>query len=282
MQPLLFVALCSAVMADKENATNKPELLVGEEEEDKEEEEDEESESPLVLQSNSDQCLDAEEKISLLDSNKFTGKDSPHATKFGGEEENEDEEDDDKSLLPEKYSRFAFLDCCGVGGFIASYRTTNPQKRITPFAVVLLLVLLLLYVLNQADRLVLAVMIPSGLRCNDAEDDVINSSSNSNDHCPVPPITNTSNSSTLYPDCIPFTDTEQGLLTGPAFVLVYVISGLPLAYLADTRSRPVVLLVGVGFWSVMVFLMGFVNRFWELLLLRVMLGIGEVRERGTR
>ena len=266
-------------MADKENASNKPEPLAEEEEE---EEEDEESESPLALQSNSDQCLDAEEKISLLDSNKFTGNDPHHATKFGGEEEEENEEDDDKSLLPERYSRLAFLDCCGVGGFIASYRSTNPQKRITPFAVVLLLVLLLLYVLNQADRLVLAVMIPSGLRCNDAEDDVINSSSNSNDHCPVPPITNTSNSSTLYPDCIPFTDTEQGLLTGPAFVLVYVISGLPLAYLADTRSRPVVLLVGVGFWSVMVFLMGFVNRFWELLLLRVMLGIGEVRETGTR
>ena len=63
---------------------------------------------------------------------------------------------------------------------------------------------------------------------------------------------------------------------GPAFTVVYVIAGLPLARLADTRSRSVVLIVGVGFWSVMVFLTGFVKQFWQLLVLRMFLGIGEV------
>ena len=250
------------------------------------EEEEEEicNESPLVLQRNGHEPPLTEEKVSLLDSKSFTAsfirKESdtpvPQIGREDDQTDNDDDDDDDKSLLPDKHSPLSFLDCFGLRAFVASYRSTNPQKRITPFAIVLLLVLLLLYVLNQADRLVLAVLIPSGLRCNDEED---NSTSNSNNHCPVPPTTNNAsiNSTALYTDCIEFGDTEQGLLTGPAFVIVYVITGLPLAYLADTRSRPLVLLVGVGFWSVMVFLTGFVKKFWQLLLLRVMLGIGEVR-----
>lgn len=55
-----------------------------------------------------------------------------------------------------------------------------------------------------------------------------------------------------------------------------MLAGLPLARLADTRSRPVVLVVGLTFWSVMVLLTGFTKVFWELLLLRIFLGIGEV------
>ena len=65
--------------------------------------------------------------------------------------------------------------------------------------------------------------------------------------------------------------------TGPAFTVIYVLAGLPLARLADTRSRPFVLIFGVVFWSVMVLLTGFVESFWQLLVLRVFLGIGEVR-----
>ena len=63
---------------------------------------------------------------------------------------------------------------------------------------------------------------------------------------------------------------------GPAFTIIYVVAGLPLAYLADTRSRPLVLIIGIGFWSVIVLLTGFVEQFWELLVLRIFLGIGEV------
>ena len=63
---------------------------------------------------------------------------------------------------------------------------------------------------------------------------------------------------------------------GPAFTLIYVVAGLPLARLADTRSRSLVLIIGLVFWSVMVLLTGFAMVFWQLVLLRVMLGIGEV------
>ena len=54
------------------------------------------------------------------------------------------------------------------------------------------------------------------------------------------------------------------------------MAGLPLARLADTRSRSVVLVVGIVFWSVMVLLTGFAVTFWQLVVLRIMLGVGEV------
>lgn len=56
-----------------------------------------------------------------------------------------------------------------------------------------------------------------------------------------------------------------------------MVAGLPLARLADTRSRPFVLLVGLVLWSAMIFLTGFTVVFWQLLTLRMFLGIGEVR-----
>ena len=157
--------------------------------------------------------------------------------------------------------------------FIQLYRSSNPQSKITPFAVVLLVVLLLIYVLNQADRLVLAVLIPSGLRCDD-----ISSSNTSDESCSIHISNNDTELVNSYnnTDCIPFNDAEQGLLTGPAFIVIYVVAGLPLAWLADTRSRSLVLLIGVGFWSAVVLLTGFVRKFWELLLLRILLGVGEV------
>lgn len=62
--------------------------------------------------------------------------------------------------------------------------------------------------------------------------------------------------------------------------MIYVVAGFPLARLADTRSRTVVLLVGLVMWTVMIFLTGFTVVFWQLLTLRIFLGIGEVRRGG--
>ena len=155
--------------------------------------------------------------------------------------------------------------------FLKSYRSSDPQSRVTPFAVVLLLVISIVYVLNQADRLVLAVLIPSGLQC-------INDGPNgSNDSCVTEDHNSQIDNDVNNSDCISFNNVQQGLLTGPAFTVVYVVAGLPLAWLADTKSRPIVFLGGIAFWSVMVILMGFIHEFWELLLLRIMLGVGEVR-----
>ena len=59
--------------------------------------------------------------------------------------------------------------------------------------------------------------------------------------------------------------------------MIYVLVGLPLARLADTGFRSLVLVVGLTFWSAMVLLTGFAQAFWQLLVLRIFLGIGEVR-----
>ena len=176
--------------------------------------------------------------------------------------------------------------------FWRSYRSGNPQSRVTPVAVVILLVLFVVYVLNQADKLVLAVLIPAGLRCeagasSSCPNTTFNATANitaANPYYSAPFSDegnySMSNDTTVLPtDCIHFSDDEQGIMTGPAFTVVYVIAGLPLARLADTRSRALILLVGLAFWSVMMLLTGFVNKFWELLLLRILLGIGEVRRR---
>lgn len=156
--------------------------------------------------------------------------------------------------------------CPTLADFFSSYRSADPQSRVAPFAVVLLLVLLVIYIVNQADKLVLAVLIPAGLQCSN--------NVTSNNTCGV--ATNLTSLNTSGEDCIAFDDNQQGLLTGPAFTVIYVLAGLPLAWLADTASRSLVLLIGLSFWSVMVFLTGFVEAFWELLVLRMMLGIGEV------
>ncbi len=114
--------------------------------------------------------------------------------------------------------------------FFSSYRSGNPEERVTPFAIVLLLVLFLIYVLNQADRLVLAVTIPAGLRCElKASECGVNTSTNSSlmlglgdsvesDYVTMSNLFQGSNdsrsSNTTNEDCIHFSDSQQGLLTG--------------------------------------------------------------------
>eukprot|EP00731_Ephydatia_muelleri_P015741 Em0009g165a len=179
--------------------------------------------------------------------------------------------------------------CPSCYRFWRSYRSSNPQSSITPVAIVILIVLFVIYVLNQADKLVLAVLIPAGLRCeagasnacpNVTSNVTANSSAaNSSYYGSLYSVdindSITNDTSVLPTDCIHFTDDEQGIMTGPAFTVVYVVAGLPMARLADTRSRSLILLAGLAFWSVVMLLMGFVSTFWELLLLRVLLGVGE-------
>lgn len=189
------------------------------------------------------------------------------------EEQDEIVTDDSTEVLlsheVKQSSSLAFLCLPNLQTFLKSYRSNDPQSRITPFAVVLLVVISIIYVLNQADRLVLAVLIPSGLKCINGGENGTNNTCINEDHDSQLDNLNIS-------DCISFNNAQQGLITGPAFTIVYVLAGLPLAWLADTASRPLVFLGGIVFWSAMVILMGFIHKFWELLLLRIMLGVGEV------
>lgn len=132
-------------------------------------------------------------------------------------------------------------------------------------ALISLFVLFIISVLNQADRWVLAVLLPYGMRCPYEENSTCSNST-------VAPYTG----ACLDTDgCISMSDSGQGLLTGTAFTVVYVLAGIPLACCADKKSRVVVLVGGLIVWSLMCFCTGFVRDFWALLLLRMGLGLGE-------
>jgi MFS family permease len=70
-------------------------------------------------------------------------------------------------------------------------------------------------------------------------------------------------------------DTQFSLLTGFAFVFFYAFLGLPIARLADVKSRRVIIGVGIAFWSLATMLCGLANSFWHLFWARVGVGAGE-------
>ena len=57
--------------------------------------------------------------------------------------------------------------------------------------------------------------------------------------------------------------------------LLYAFSGVPLSRLADRTSRPLVLALSLAFWSVATAACGLARNFWQLLLARACVGIGE-------
>ena len=127
------------------------------------------------------------------------------------------------------------LVCPSCYGFFRSYRSSDPDVKVTPFAIVLLFVLFLIYILNQADRLVLPVTIPAGLRCEASvrsecgnesngtgfalnggvEGSVLMMTSGMGDLFDASNESNLTNST--KEDCIHFDDDQQGLLTGMVY-----------------------------------------------------------------
>jgi MFS family permease len=74
---------------------------------------------------------------------------------------------------------------------------------------------------------------------------------------------------------IAMSDTELGFLMGPAFVIVYSLAGVPIAYLADRTSRRNVIAAGLAFWSAVTAATGFAQNMWQLLVARMALGVSE-------
>jgi MFS family permease len=66
-----------------------------------------------------------------------------------------------------------------------------------------------------------------------------------------------------------------GLLMGPAFVVLYVVMGIPMARLADRSSRARIIVAGCLMWSACTALTGFTSEPWQLALARVGVGVGE-------
>ena len=70
-------------------------------------------------------------------------------------------------------------------------------------------------------------------------------------------------------------DTQMGLLTGLAFGLMYAALGVPVGKLSDRKSRRNIVAVACGLWSFATMACGFAGHFWQLLLARMSVAVGE-------
>lgn len=70
-------------------------------------------------------------------------------------------------------------------------------------------------------------------------------------------------------------DFQLGLLGGPAFVILYTCSQIPIARLAEKRNRISIITMGAAAWSIATAACGFAQNFTQLALARIAVGIGE-------
>lgn len=71
------------------------------------------------------------------------------------------------------------------------------------------------------------------------------------------------------------TDAQLGILGGIAFALLYAVMGIPAARLAERYSRLTVISVALAMWSAATVACGMANNFFQMLLARAGVGIGE-------
>lgn len=76
-------------------------------------------------------------------------------------------------------------------------------------------------------------------------------------------------------DELEFSDTQLGLLTGPAFALFYTFAGIPIARWADVGVRRSIIALALLIWSGMTALTAFAGSLTQLALARVGVGVGE-------
>jgi len=70
-------------------------------------------------------------------------------------------------------------------------------------------------------------------------------------------------------------DTAMGLLTGLAFAVFYTVMGIPIARIADRTNRRNLIAIALAIWSGFTALQGAAQNFWQLLIFRVGVGVGE-------
>src|SRR5688572_24051974 len=70
-------------------------------------------------------------------------------------------------------------------------------------------------------------------------------------------------------------DTALGLVSGLAFVVIYSLLGIPIAWAADRYNRRTIMAVGLAFWSAMTAATGWVSNIWQLAATRFLMGAGE-------
>lgn len=75
-------------------------------------------------------------------------------------------------------------------------------------------------------------------------------------------------------ECLDISDSQMGFLIGPAFSITGVVAGLPIGWIADHVKRVRVLLIGLILWSLATLCSAFVQGYYELAVLRMLLGVG--------
>jgi MFS family permease len=71
------------------------------------------------------------------------------------------------------------------------------------------------------------------------------------------------------------TDAGVGWLTGPTLAFFYVVLGFPLSWLIDRSNRRNIIAVSIIAWSAMTLCTGLSRNYWQLLVSRIGIGIGE-------
>ncbi len=69
-------------------------------------------------------------------------------------------------------------------------------------------------------------------------------------------------------------DTEIGWLYG-VFALFYAVAAIPIASLADTKSRKHIIAIGIFIWSLMTIACGLTRNYWQIFIARIGVGVGE-------
>ena len=72
-----------------------------------------------------------------------------------------------------------------------------------------------------------------------------------------------------------FSDSQMGILSGLAFALLYATLGIPIAGIADRKSRTTIIALSLFVWSLFTALCGFAQNFWHLMIARIGVGVGE-------
>lgn len=154
------------------------------------------------------------------------------------------------------------------------------------YSLYVLALLLLAYLLNQLDRYTLAIVTkPAAQEIHYGEQGCMK-----NESIPVNVIPATTCSKVnTYDECLETNEngtfgckwdyTGRGLdyqlLAGPVFIGIYTLAAIPVGIAADAYNRKILLGLSVVFWSVCTFLSGFVNSYWQLVVLRFGLGLGQ-------
>jgi predicted MFS family arabinose efflux permease len=124
-------------------------------------------------------------------------------------------------------------------GTAAADRVPRTEEFSTAYKIYVLLLLLLLYVSNFADRMIMSVVLPA-LK---AEFQV--------------------------------SDAALGFLAGTTFAILYATLGVPIAIAADRGNRKAIITAAVTIWSAMTAVCGLAQSYWQFAIARVLVGVGE-------